>query len=184
MNNISENPTWFFGEERTTKLAKQAMLSSIPVEEITLSHVYLEVDWNEDCLEVYLYNTDPKNWNLFMFPYETRKIRRKIEGSEIVNVMDSEVKLFEKFDLPKSNGSNSGISTQCEVKFSQSTNRQTLYIFVYDIVKPNTKSFEFEQLKLSFFGLEELSKYFDDNSSKFASNVPGIIKKIWELHRT
>jgi len=181
MPNSKDNPSWFFGDLETTNTAVSNLRSAKSVEEITLSHVYLKVDKANNKIKVHLYNTDPKNWNLFMFPYDTQKIRKRIDGKEILEVMNNEVEFFEKFDLPKFGTTDSKIPTQCEIKFSQSTNRQTLYIFVYDIISPSQKQFDFDEEILTFSSAQEITEYFLVNSEKYASNVPAIVKKIWHL---
>lgn len=148
------------------------------ISELTISRVYIPISKSGDKVTFRFFNTDPKNWNLFMFPFESKKIRRKIDSdfvaknaTDISAIIGIEGAEFLDF-------SDDRISTQLEIKFSKSSGLNTLYVFLYRVVDPDEATFDFESRDISFKTSEDARSYFRKHGSEFASNVPDVVMEV------
>ncbi|MEM7242981.1 MAG: hypothetical protein AAF429_12415 [Pseudomonadota bacterium] len=148
------------------------------VEELTVSKVYIPYEKSRGVHRFRFFNTDPKNWNLFMFPYESEKLRKKIDTEHVASNATEIGKLIGDGGADYVNFATGEVATQAEIKFSKSSNLNTLYIFFYKIVQPDADGFNFEHRDETFANIDEALAFFDTRGSEFASNVPSVVSEV------
>lgn len=149
-----------------------------PVEELTVSKVHVPVEKSEGSYLFRFFNTDPQNWNLFMFPFEAKKLRKKIDSESVVSHASDPAALMGNEGAEYQEFSTGQIAPQAEIKFSKSSNLNTLYLFYYKLCMPSETDFPFDHRDVSFRGADEAAKYFEKHGSEFATNVPSVVNEV------
>lgn len=175
---MSETISWYFDGDANIEKVQDRIRSCAEVTEITYSHVFIPCEFDGTSLKVRLFNTDPDNWNLYMFPYDSRKIRLTRSSAQLAESIISEEHFFRTFGLPLTPGSQT-IPTQCEIKRSKSTGKNTLYVFRYEVCDYQTTKFDLDDVRLEFETLNDIENEFVAEKN-YASNVKSVLLKLWE----
>lgn len=165
-----------------TKRVDESILEKIrksgPVEELTVSKVYIPFETSEGVFRFRVYNTDPKNWNIFMFPFEAQKLQKKIDAQNVARYASNILNLVGDDGDEYKTFSTGDVETQAEIKFSKSSNLNTLYVFFYKICNPSDVSFSFEHRDLEFSSAEDAKDFFAAHEHEFATNVPSVVSEV------
>lgn len=81
---------------------------------------------------VKLFNTDPKNWDSFMFAYDLEKQKARIESVDILRDTGALDQVLATIGMQPKDKSGP-IPVQYEIKRSKTSGNLTLYIFVYEL---------------------------------------------------
>ena len=148
------------------------------VKELTVSKVFIPYEKFRSVHCFRFFNTDPKNWNLFMFPYESKKLRKEINSEHVASNAADISALIGEGGAEYLDFATGEVATQAEIKFSRSSNLNTLYVFFYRIVRPSDARFDFEHRDVEFSNANETKVYFETHAAEFASNVPGVVLEV------
>jgi len=170
------NLNWNFKDQDEIQNILNNLYLVEDIDELTYSKIYINLDIIDLKIKVRLFNTDPVNWNLYMFPYEAEKIRKKMSVLELKNILKNPNKFFNYVGITSFSDKNSWF--EGEIKKSKSTSKNTLYIFDYNLIRVGSKRFNFEYIDLEFDSLDSIKKELG-NEKKYATNVLGVIEKIW-----
>lgn len=171
------NPKWFIGAPLDASIVAEIRAGE-PVREVTVSKVYIPYKLDSTGHRFAFFNTDPVNWNLFMFPYESRKLRKEVSASYVADNVNNISAFIDENDSDFVEFADAKVPIEAEIKFSQSSNLNTLYIFVYRVIDLDEARFDFERREVAFSSANEARQHFDERAQEYASNVADIVERV------
>jgi len=165
--------TWFSDEAAPLPLpAGGGPFGKARVSEYVLGRNYIPLRTTKNGAQAKLFNTDPVNWDSFMFAFDQAKQKERLDSVDLLHEPDALSRVALRAGL-KIDGADSPLPTQFEIKISKSTGLLTFYIFTYEIVDFDR---DFGDMKFAVVDIGADRTYA--LPEKVASNVRPVIDRI------